>query len=85
MFGVVKGGDKDTVMVAWNDVEPALKISESVNCEPYYMDYVSRNLVRVVGKYNNPNLRKMNNFLCATIYHQFRFRKGIGWVKFAWI
>ena len=85
MFGVVKGGDKDTVLVAWNDVEPALKHFVSVNSEPNYMDYVSPSLVRVVGKYDDPNLCKMNNFLCATIYHQFRFRKGIGWVKFAWI
>ena len=85
LFGVVRGGDEDTVMVAWNNIEPALKDAGSAKVDMKLMDYVSRNLVRVVGKYDDSKLIKMNNFIRATIYHEFTYKKGVGWVKFAWV
>ena len=30
-------------------------------------------------------LAKMDNFLRAAIYHEFFFRKGIGWAKHKWV
>ena len=86
LFGVVRGGDKDTVMVGWNKPEPMLRQDKGyINDDIKVIEYADRNLVRVIAKSNDQNLAKMNNFLRAAIYHEFYFRKGIGWAKHKWV
>ena len=46
--------------------------------------FVSRRLVRVVGKYDDGKLEKMNNFIKAAIFHEFHFKKNVGWLKYRW-
>ena len=86
LFGVVRGGDKDTVLVSWNKPEPIFcKNTGVVNHDTKLIEYADRTLVRVVAKSDDQQITKMNNFLRAAIYHEFFFKKGVGWTKHKWV
>ena len=86
LFGVVKGGDRDTIMVGWNKPERVfLRDKGWANDELKITEYADRNLVRVIAKNTDQELAKMNNFLRAAIYHEFHFKRGIGWAKHKWV
>ena len=86
LFGVVKGGDRDTVMVGWNKPERVfLQDKGWANDEMKITEYADRTLVRVIAKNTDQELAKMNIFLRAAIYHEFHFKRGIGWKKHDWV
>ena len=90
-FGMVLSADPDSVEVAWEKVEPQLqkakvatKKGERGNEDFRDIKFVGRSLVRVVGKYDDGKLEKMNSFIKAAIFSNFRFKKNVGWVKYRW-
>ena len=86
LFGAVKGGGKDTVLVGWNRPEKVfLKGKGAESNDTSIIGYADRTLVRVVAKSDDRQLAKMNNFLRAAIYHEFFFKGGVGWVKHKWV
>ena len=89
-FGVVVSGDKYTPKVSWNRVESALrkaKIAARLGKKKEdfkEIKWVSRALVRVLGKFDDPHMARMNNFIRASIYHEFYFDVDQGWKKHVW-
>ena len=86
-FGLVKNDDKDTVDVAWLPVEighARVNVARKKG-EPQdkfrSIVTVSRRLVRVVVKFNQQSLEKLNNFLKAAVYSEFFYSRKVGWKR----
>ena len=63
LFGVVRGVDKDTVIISLGKVEHVfLKDESAVSNNVKVIEYADRTLVQVVEKLADANLEKINNF-----------------------
>ena len=84
-FGLVQGGYR-RINVVWSTVEyghcqsRVIKRSK-VKRESKRIICLDRRLVRIVAKYNNPTVDKINYFLKAAIFVEYYFYKHAGWQR----
>ena len=81
-FGVVVSGDNEMVCMDWNDVQHNLKVAKVVKINERArakydvfreIKFVYRTLVRVVAKYDDPFMGRINHFVKSTIFLDFYY------------